>query len=217
MIGIYGGTYDPIHQGHLHLAKHVADTLALDQVQFVVARQNPLKIKNAGANASHRMEMLKLALRETKDPRFVSCDFEINKPPPSYTVNTLHHFHANNQNDIALIMGNEVFNTLPRWKEPRQILQFANIVVVQREQQIPIEFDCTLSQIEVSILKTTEHSLEHSLGRWIKTTTCAVLPFSSTDIRQKLNGHSIHAAPVEGLPNCVWNFIKENSLYSVKA
>src|SRR5262245_30989393 len=116
-IGIYGGSFDPIHLGHLLVAENCREQRRLDEVWFIPANVSPHKLHAAPADAEHRIEMLKLAVGG-HEPFRVST-LEIDRGDVSYTVDTLEQIHQQEPaNELFLILGSDSLNDLPTWKMP---------------------------------------------------------------------------------------------------
>ncbi len=125
---MFGGSFNPIHFGHLLVADDIAETLALDRVLFVPAAAPPHKPAAELAPAVHRFEMARLAIAE--HPRFEVSDVELRRQGPSYTVDTLDALRG--RGDLHLIIGSETFLDLLSWREPRRVAALARLVVVPR-------------------------------------------------------------------------------------
>jgi nicotinate-nucleotide adenylyltransferase len=129
-IGLLGGTFDPIHAGHLAAAKAATDCEALDRVLFVPAAQPPHR-PAAVASAEQRLEMCRLAT--AGEPRFEVSDVELNRAGPSYTVDTLAELRRLNPDDeLFLILGWDAARLFPTWRRPGEVRKLASIVVVGR-------------------------------------------------------------------------------------
>ena len=130
--GILGGTFDPIHLGHLLLAEECREILALDKVLFVPAGQPWLKAGQPLTAAIHRLRMVELATAD--NPHFEVLRWEVERPGPSYTVDTLERLRAESGAGVELhfILGLDALADFPRWKDPERILQMANLAVVPR-------------------------------------------------------------------------------------
>ena len=130
--GILGGTFDPIHLGHLLLAEEGREILALDKVLFVPAGQPWLKAGQPLTAAVHRLRMVELATAD--NPHFEVLRWEVERPGPSYTVDTLERLRAEGGAAVELhfILGLDALAEFPRWKDPERILQLANLAVVPR-------------------------------------------------------------------------------------
>ncbi len=129
-IGILGGSFNPVHHGHLVLATRVAEALRLDRVLFVPAAIQPLKRRDTLAPARHRWAMLKAALRG--NPKFRACDLEIRRGGVSYTVDTLREIGRRAKASLYLILGADALELLPRWREAAEVRRLASLVVAAR-------------------------------------------------------------------------------------
>ena len=135
-IGIFGGTFDPIHYGHLRLAEEMAAALDLREVRFIPSGQPPHRVAPQTA-ASHRLEMVRRAI--TGNPRFVLDEREVRRARqqdarPSYTVDTLNELRAEvgPAQPLYLLLGADAFLGLPGWHEWRRLFELAHIVVAER-------------------------------------------------------------------------------------
>ncbi len=131
-IGLLGGTFDPIHMGHLVIAEEVRLKLALDEVLFIPAGQPWLKSERRVAPGEHRLEMLKLAIGS--NPHFKVSTIEFERPGPSYTVDTIAALRDELGAEVELyfIVGFDTLAELPIWKEPSRLLGMCHIVAVRR-------------------------------------------------------------------------------------
>jgi nicotinate-nucleotide adenylyltransferase len=130
-IGVFGGTFDPVHFGHLRPVEAAAGRFALRCVLFVPARVSPHKEAPA-TDPRHRVAMLALALEGRPD--WALCLSELDRDPPSYTVDTLRALSAAHpQEELWLLMGTDALAALDRWKEPEEILRLARIAAFLRE------------------------------------------------------------------------------------
>lgn len=131
-IGVLGGTFNPPHTGHLSLALAAADEAGLTRVLLTPALVAPHKLSAADPGAEHRLRMCLLLAEE--DPRLEVCPLELERPGPSYTVDTLRSIQASEPSaELTLIVGADMARTLPTWREPREIVRLASLVVADRE------------------------------------------------------------------------------------
>ena len=139
-LAFFGGTFDPIHLGHLEIARKAQLALELDQVIFLPCRQSPHKTDSPGASDQERLEMIKIAIQDI--PWAHVSDIELEKPPPSYTWETLREFKNTFRGDcrLFLILGLDQWNSLPRWKHPERLAEDVEFIVIA----CPIA-DCGLS------------------------------------------------------------------------
>lgn len=130
-VGLYFGSFNPIHHGHLIIAQHVVQNTDLDQVWFVVSPQNPLKPSAGLLNEFHRLFLIQLSIEETQHLKVTDIEFRL--PRPSYTVDTLTYLNEKYpQHAFAVIMGSDSFENLPRWKNYQHILSNYNLYVYKR-------------------------------------------------------------------------------------
>ncbi len=135
-IGIFGGSFDPIHLGHLVVAEKAREQLELDQVRFVLAARQPFKAEGHEADARHRAEMVRLAIAD--NPRFVLDLREIDRGGVSYTIDTLREFKAEYPSDqLFLILGADAARDLGKWREAAMLPRLATVVVVTRPGVAP--------------------------------------------------------------------------------
>ena len=137
--GILGGTFDPVHTGHLILAQEVLWRLRLDEVLFVPTGLPWMKLDEAITAGVHRRRMVELAL--AGNPAFRILTAELDRPGETYTVDTLEELRAGQmaEDELRFIMGVDTLHTMHRWKEPRRILELARLVVALRPGQGPID------------------------------------------------------------------------------
>jgi len=130
-IGVYFGSFNPIHTGHLIIASYVADYTSVDEVWLVVSPQNPLKPSHVLLNEHDRLHLVQIAIEA--DERLKACDVEFALPKPSYTIDTLTHLsHTYPQHTFSIIMGSDSYQSLPKWKNYKQIIEKYNILVYPR-------------------------------------------------------------------------------------
>jgi nicotinate-nucleotide adenylyltransferase len=130
-IGIYGGTFDPIHHGHLILARDAVERLQLDEVIFVPAAISPLKNAAPFASGELRLTMLRAAIRG--EPRFAVDDSELQRPPPSYTIDTVEEVRRRNGDaTIYCLIGEDNVDTLSKWHRVAELEKIAKFVVLDR-------------------------------------------------------------------------------------
>ena len=131
-IGVFGGTFDPPHVGHLLLAADACDALSLDRLIFVPAGAQPFKVETpAVATPENRLEMVSLAAGN--DPRYAVEDTEIRREGLSYTVDTLEEIARNNPRaELFLLIGEDTLSGFSGWKQPQRIRELATLAVMQR-------------------------------------------------------------------------------------
>jgi nicotinate-nucleotide adenylyltransferase len=130
-VGLYFGSFNPIHHGHLIIANYMLQHSDLDQVWLVVSPQNPFKQSASLLNAYHRLALVQLAIEA--EPKLKASDIEFRLPQPSYTVNTLAYLQEKYpSHEFAIIMGSDSFENLAKWKNYEYILQHCPIYVYKR-------------------------------------------------------------------------------------
>jgi nicotinate-nucleotide adenylyltransferase len=130
-MGVFGGTFDPVHVGHLTMAEQCREQAALDQVRFVPAARPPHKLDRHVSSFVDRVEMLRLAV--AGHPTFVIDDLEAERPGPSFTVDTLETLAERYPGtSFELILGGDCLGDLPGWREPARILELAGLLIVKR-------------------------------------------------------------------------------------
>jgi len=135
-IGVFGGTFDPIHHGHLAIAEEAREALGLAVVRFVPAAASPFKTDREITPPEHRMAMVQAAV--AGNPRFEASRMEIDLPAPSFTVNTLERLASRGPRDVWLILSSEALAGFPRWLLPDRILELARLAVVPRAGHDPL-------------------------------------------------------------------------------
>ena len=199
-LGIFGGSFNPIHFGHLLLAEACREQCQLDQIWFVPAAIAPHKQREAAALPRHRVEMLELAI--AGHPDFAVSTIELDRGGVSYTVETL-SAAAKQEPDAKLffLMGADSLNDLPSWREPQRICELAIPLVVRRSGEPPIDLTVLAPLIDSDRLAEIEsHMIEAPL-----------IELSSTDIRNRVaSGRTIRFRT----PRAVERYILEHALYS---
>jgi len=202
-IGINGGTFDPVHYGHLRPALEVMQALNLDQVQFIPCYQ-PVHKGKPNVSAFHRSEMIGLAI--ANQPKFALNTIEIDKGGPSYTVETLTLLKQEfSEDSLVLMMGTDAFAKFHTWHQWQRILQLANIVIMHRPGE-PVPHLGTAGEIFQQ-----HHVAEFDLANGqIMDREVTQLDISSTMVREHLKLE--HSAEYL-LPYCVVQYIDNHGLY----
>ena len=189
-IGLYFGTFNPIHVGHLIIANHMAEYSGLDQIWMVVTPHNPLKKKDTLLDDYQRLHLVHLATEDF--PKIKASDFEFKLPQPNYTVNTLVHLKDKfPQDEFSLIMGEDNLKTFHKWKNYDVILENHNIYVYPR------------ISAEIENLQFKNHPRIHVIS-------APIVEISSTFIRENIKkGKNVQPL----LPNKVWEYIDHSNFY----
>lgn len=194
-IGVFGGTFDPIHLGHLIVAEDARAALDLDKVLFIPAGQPWFKSYRQITESHHRLEMVKLAVEGNK--LFDVSDIEIRRSGPSYTVDTLtelHEWYADAE--FIVILGIDALREIDRWHQPRNLFELASVVGMARPG----------ASLDPSVLNA---AIPGASSR-MRLLDSALIDISGTDIRQRVAaGRSIRYR----VPAAVERYIGENGLY----
>ena len=135
-IGLYGGTFDPVHYAHLILARDALETLKLDEILFVPAAVSPFKKSAPATNGEVRLAMLRAAIRG--EPKFAVDDCELRRPPPSYTIDTVEELRRQNEDaTIYCLIGEDNVDKLTRWHRFEELEQIVKFVVLDRTGGTP--------------------------------------------------------------------------------
>lgn len=210
-IGIFGGSFNPPHMGHINSIQTVAKKLGLSKVHVVPAAQNPLKTPVEGPTPEQRVELTKMAFAQYGDTYFVD-DQEIKRGGLSYTIDTILNLRKEYEaNDLFLIIGADKFEELSQWKDYQKILSEVNIVVTTRPgYDVPESLEEMPGYLKPIVADFDFNFIELTTGRSIQFITLRDIEVSSTELRKWLRT----GKPVEKyLPLAVESFVKEHKLY----
>jgi nicotinate-nucleotide adenylyltransferase len=199
-LGLFGGTFDPIHYGHLVLAEQCRQDCRLDKIWFIPAGQPPHKSNRNLTPAPRRVEMVELAI--AGHPDFALCTFEIDRSGPSYTVETLEQLHREQPEwDLFFLIGSDSLAELSTWRQPDRIVQLAKLIVARRIGAQPPCMDDLQSFMDAGqIERLREYTVEIS-----------AVGIASTEIRRRVAaGRSIRYL----LPRAVELYINTHGLYA---
>ena len=187
-VGLYFGSFNPVHIGHLALANYIVEYTGLEAVWFVVSPQNPLKQRAQLLDDYQRLHLVNLALRDF--PKFRACDVEFRMPKPSYTIDTLAYLGEQHPNhEFTLIMGEDNLATLHKWKNYELLLNNYRIMVYPRP----------------NCLKTDFHTHLH-----VQLIDAPQIDISSSFIRQSIaSGKDVRFF----VPEKAWEYIDEMNFY----
>ena len=192
-IGLFGGTFDPPHLGHLRLAQAALEALELDEVVFLPAARNPLKTARPSSAPQHRLAMVRALLED--QPKMSVSDIEITRGGKSYTIDTVDEFVFARQADYWFLMGADALVNLPQWKSPERLVRQCRLAVVVRPPMIRFDIEAKLP--------------EFAKGR----TDIIEMPpqdISSTDLRDRIVRGG---ATAPWLDPKVLRYIREHKLY----
>jgi nicotinate-nucleotide adenylyltransferase len=196
-VGVFGGTFDPVHLGHLILAEQCREQAVLDKVLFVPAARPPHKLEGVITSFDHRAEMLSFAI--AGHPQFRVDDLEKNRPGPSYTVETLEELRRRQPDDqFFLVIGSDTLCELATWRQPERIVQLAALLVVNRPGWPPPSAD----------------QIRETLGAdkpvQMQTIEAPLIDIASRDIRSRVAERRTIRYLV---PRAVEEYIKDKHLY----
>lgn len=197
-LGLFGGTFDPIHLGHLVLAEQCREACGLDKVWFVVAGEPPHK-RGGRTATSHRLEMARIATAGHRG--FEVSEIEFNRPGPHYSAETLDAVHSERpEDDLFFLIGADSLVDLPTWREPERIARLATIVVVNRPG-----------------IEMADASQVPDLGpesRPVQFVTIPPIGIASTDLRRRLaEGRTVRYL----IPHGVEAYIEAHGLYGLRS
>ena len=187
-IGIYGGTFDPIHIGHIITTRFVLEQRGLDKIIFIPCNVSPLKTSNFSSSPGHRLNMLKLAIEGF--PHFDYSDYEINKGDVSYTYDTICEMKKR-FDEIELIIGYDNLVVFDKWKKANEIFEIAKVIVMKR-------------------INDRSHEKTHKYYDKAVMINTPSIEISSTEIRERVKNN----LPIDFLvPDKVKEYILTNGLY----
>jgi len=211
MIGILGGTFDPIHFGHLRMAQELAESLKLSEVRFIPAATPPLKIQPI-ASASDRAAMLRLAIADA--PKFRLDERELKRSGTSYTIDTLLSLREELGADVplCLLLGADAFLGLPNWQRWQELPSYCHVVVAHRPNITPIPEAMPLSLKTLWEKSATTHveNLSKKAAGHILLQHITPQDISATQIREDFKHGPI---PHHLMPECVIEYIGRKNLY----
>jgi len=211
-VALFGGTFDPLHMGHINALTTVHSRLNLDEVVVVPAAQNPLKAQIDGASAEQRLEMLRRGLSEFSE--FVKIDdSELRRGGPSYSIDTVREYAKTiAPENLYLLIGLDQFNDFDRWKDFASIVEMANLIVVTRPgYQLPFSEDDMPEGLRPLVAAFDRAFIQLSTGRTIEFVRLQDKDISATDVRKRLrSGRNVDAQLSIG----VEEYIREQNLYA---
>lgn len=191
-IGLFGGSFDPVHNGHLKIAEWTKNKLSLDKIIFIPAANPPHKLGAVIASAEHRLKMTQLAIED--HPDFEISDVEILRKGISYTIDTVYYFlgkYGLSPNQLFLLIGGDSLVDLPSWRYPDKIIERCTVVVFQRQ-------GADLSAVPDSI------------ANHVKILETPLIDISSTSIRKRI---AAEESISDFTPHSVAKYIDKKGLY----
>ncbi len=198
-LGLFGGTFDPVHNGHIAIASRIRDRLHLDQVWFLPAGQPWMRRSEPISERIHRRTMVELIIRN--DSGFALCDVELNRPGDTYTVETLEQLYPTRPgDDWFFIVGSDAAAGFARWKQPARILELATLVVAARPGYHLVDVDALADAVPGARTR-------------VVVVEPALVDVSASHIRQMVG----EGASIAGLvPQEVAEYIEAHGLYKSK-
>ena len=217
-MGLLGGSFNPIHNGHLTIAQHVHERMQLSQVLFIPTGDPPHKRDGSLAPANVRLEMVRLAIAD--NPLFTVSDIEMQRKGKSYSIDTIRalHHHYGPSTELFFIIGLDAFLDFPTWREPTELLRICHVVVVPRPGQsfqalagmslLPSLHSNELAGLDTGALNRLDIAIPSDPG-----VTCLAFPpcpTSASEIRRRVRNK---LPLVNMLPPLVQSYILRHSLY----
>ena len=209
-IGLLGGTFDPVHNGHLQIAEIAKDFCDLQEVWFIPTAVPPHKNLRAIASFSHRTHMVQLALAGRHD--FKLSTIEASLPEPSYTIDTLRylHTHAGSARDFFFIIGADAFLDITTWKSYRHVLQATHFVILDRTGYDSSNVKELINRLGYEPDDSAQTWYHASFQKNIFSPAIPIVDISSSDIRQSIKKKT----PVtQAVPPAVLDYIQMHRLY----
>ena len=205
MICLFGGTFDPVHNGHLHAAETVVAALSIDEIRLVLSAR-PSHKDSTGASLEQRWAMLQLACADY--PALVPDDREMHRQRPSYTVETLEAIRAEAPDeDLAWVIGSDAYALLETWYRWQEVLELANLIVLRRPGEFPVMSE-----------QMTAYTAAHRVDSLTGCHRGGI--FKLEESMQEVSAQEIRAELAAGrdvghlIPRPVALYIRDNHLYS---
>ena len=208
-IALYGGTFDPVHVGHLEVARKVSQLFEIEKVLFVPAQMAPHKIGRPVTEPIHRYAMLALATQN--DPELVISTFELDAPDRRYTVDTIEHFQRELDAELFFIMGADSWSEIATWREWEHLLTMTNHIVVTRPGYEPATTHVGALRERIVDLRSGRGSSTRD-AKGIFFTDVVMKDVSATNIRRLANEGRTEEL-VKFLPGPVLDYIQKYGIY----
>ncbi|MDD8020594.1 MAG: nicotinate-nucleotide adenylyltransferase [Acidobacteriota bacterium] len=213
LTGLFGGTFNPIHRGHLRAAEEVRKYLPLDRILFIPSYIPPHKDQKEVVSAWHRLRMVEIACKPHAG--FIASDLEVKNPGPSYSIVTLKRLKKLYPQDLFFfIVGSDAFLEIETWKDYARLIQECSFVIVKRPGWALEQLNKVIEKIKpervVEMIKKAEIKTENYTRTGLYLIDIDGLNISSSEIRRRLQA----GLPVDGLvPPGVEEYILKNHLY----
>ena len=211
-IALYGGTFDPVHTGHLEVARRVLQLFEIEKVLFIPAQMAPHKIGRPVTDPIHRYAMLALATQD--DPRFLISTFELEAPDRRYTVDTIPHFQnvLGESTELFFIMGADSWSEITTWREWERLLTMTNHIVVTRPGYEPVTSHVGAISERVVDLRGSQSPVRIAGAKQIFLTDVVMKDVSATNIR-RLASEGRFGELTGLVPGPVLEYIKKYGIY----
>lgn len=220
-VGVFGGAFNPIHIGHLNTASEVMIKMSLTRIYFVVSARPPHKEADTLIDFTHRLRMAEIATKDNK--AFAVSNIEKNREGPSYTIDTMRHFHEKYGKDVYFIAGQDAMEDIGSWRSAKTLLETCNFIVVTRPGHDPATLKDVLQSVlavryknlKLKVLAQNEFEASETLGvvgalSTISIVKVTALDISSSAIRENLK----RGAPVGHLvPAQVEAYCKKENIF----
>ena len=210
-LGILGGTFDPIHLGHLRTAEEIGQGLDLEKVYLIPSASPPHRTREPFASFKHRLDMARMAVRDSS--LLEALDVENRRPGLSYSIETLKELHKffSPRPELFFILGTDAFFEIKTWKDYRHLFDYAHFVIIQRAGFQPENLGALLQNLGVEVGKTDRANVFTApSGNKIMLMETTLMDISSTRIRKMvIEGESIRFL----VPGSVADHITKNTLY----
>lgn len=207
-VGLFGGTFNPIHLGHLRGAEEIREVFHLEEMIFVPSSIPPHKMTEKVIEASHRLEMVRLAV--SGNPYFSVSDVEISRPGKSYSIETIKYFQERRQDTFFFILGSDAFVEIETWKEFQNLFSLCHFIVMTRpgsQKEIPPLPRALAPNFRYA---SEKKAWVHVSGYMLYFKEISFLDISSTKVRELIEkGRSVRYL----IPPEVETYIREHSLY----
>ena len=210
-IGIMGGTFNPIHLGHIEIAKAAYSQFPLDEIWFMPNHSPGYKSDREVISAEDRLAMVELAIQDYS--YFRSSDFELKREGPTYSAETFSLLHQQYPGDtFYFIIGADSLYYFEKWKNPETIVQYATMLVAPRDEKNAVRISIKMNELNQKYQRSAFLPLN-----------CKEIPCSSTKIREQLGNSKYNAAYTDAnivkelyLPVPVYQYIRKHNLYQMK-
>jgi nicotinate-nucleotide adenylyltransferase len=209
-VGLFGGTFNPVHLGHLRGAEEIREAFRLEEVIFIPSSIPPHKVTEKLIDAKHRLEMVRLAT--ASNPHFSTSDLEISRPGKSYTIDTIHFFRERQQEAPFFILGGDALAEIETWKEFQNLFSLCHFIVMVRPGSRENNSSSSLPKALIANFRYDggEKAWVHLSGHQLYFREILFLDISSTKVRELVEkGESVrYLVPAE-----VEAYIQKHGLY----